>query len=407
MMKATEWEPNLQKVFEGQGAKLVQKAENSGGELSLRDMAKYVDEIPEKTPASIEYKEAARKFLFDLMEKERPSPEFEQAKRFWAATEEIKSLGDAVRAGPGTHPAHAGLLSGAAHLFGIKGLIATKVLTALGDKAFGEASMQTAANAVLNRQAVLAHVKRVDDSIAAGVRKFLEQGTPPSAGLNPFRDISDDFDKTSKEVSDAGANLPYTTQQMANSVHGISQDMPAVAGHVTAKASSNLQNLRMRLDALHQSIVQPKSVTPLAAPKTQLPDSSKYQWLREQRAIRNPLSILDDIQHHQVYPPAVEALKENWPKVYEQLSQEMLTQASEVKEPLSRGQYEVIAQVLGQPSDGVAGDVDFGDWLSKMAYNPMKKSSIKSIGNQREKSQGVANMSQTDSQRVAISHGSA
>lgn len=392
--KGLEWEPAKQAAFGTQTSKLAQRA--SATEMTLEDLAKYVEGIPEKNALSSEYKNHARAFLFDLLEKQGAGPEYEQAKRFWIATKELQEM-----SGGAAGKSLADAISPLTSMMGVKGWAAGKVLGVL-DAHLGEATARSAVNAVLNRQAVLAHVRRVDDTIAGKVRQFIESSTPPSSSINPFRDIHEDFDKTSKEISDAGSNLPYTTQQMANAVHGISWDMKPVSQRVTLKGTNTLQNLRMRLDAMHQSIAQPKSVTPLAAPKTQLPDSAKYQWLREQRAVRQPLTMLDDMRMHQVYPPAVEALKENWPKLYEQIAEEIVTQASEVKQPLTRAQYEVIAQVLGQPSDGVAGDQAFGDWVAKMAYNPSKKSSIKSIGNQRSRSPGSASMAQTDSQRTAM-----
>ncbi len=157
-----------------------------------------------------------------------------------------------------------------------------------------------------------------------------------------------EFDKHAHAVATMQANPALVTKKVGDALGPIGTDAPKTTAAATQVAINGLNWLASRMP---MSRNDPYSLTPQFRAGSNASDSEIAQHMRYVEALDNPTGILDKAMRGTLTPDAVEAVRDNYPQLYKQIQQDMMTSLVEAKSPLPYGRRIQIGVLLDLPTD--------------------------------------------------------
>jgi hypothetical protein len=119
---------------------------------------------------------------------------------------------------------------------------------------------------------------------------------------------------------------------------------PQLAASVRQVAASKEQYL---LDHYPRNPVPPTGMGPPAPYKPSKAELARYGVI--DRAVHQPLTLLEDFRQNRLSPDAVQAVKVTSPQIYQQIVGEVQQQLAELKKPLSYAKQTQASLLFGAP----------------------------------------------------------
>lgn len=207
-------------------------------------------------------------------------------------------------------------------------------------------------------------VKRIDEGIRGGVKAFLAPNgggvtnadlargmkLPPKA-KNPAPALMDGpkskYTSRAAAISAMASNPDAQASHMARVTDNMSDHAPNTAAALSMVSARGTAYLASQLPGGH---IDPRSLTPHLE-KRRVSDIEADQWLRRYEAVENPLGVIDDMRKGKLSREAVEAMKVVYPKIYQQMQGEVMTQLVERTTPLAYAQKLQLGLLLDIPTD--------------------------------------------------------
>ena len=194
----------------------------------------------------------------------------------------------------------------------------------------------------------------IDTKIEHGVDTFLTrpqsqpQRAPAAVAYLSNRSQSRDsvFEAKRQEVADAqngGAHFEKLTKFASTIATHAPQTAAAVAS-AAAKATANLQKM---IPAVGD---RPGSLQP-TFDKPRVPQSEMAKFARYAAAVDKPLSVLDDMKRGHLSREAVQAVRDNYPKIFQQMQRIILEKVAERKTELSYDKRIQLGRLFDVPTD--------------------------------------------------------
>ncbi len=208
--------------------------------------------------------------------------------------------------------------------------------------------------------------KRIDETLRNGVKAFLgpKGGGPTNAelanlpkipprraanenGAHPFEKTKDRYTSRAATVAALASSPDTHAAHMARVTGEIAQAAPNTTAAMSVVASRGVAYLNAQLPGGH---IDPRSLTPHLEHR-RVSDMEADQWLRRYEAAENPMGVLQDMHRGKLTREAVDTVKAVYPKLYEQMQSEVMTQLADRKSPLAYSQKIQLGTLLDIPTD--------------------------------------------------------
>ena len=145
----------------------------------------------------------------------------------------------------------------------------------------------------------------------------------------------------------ANANMTRL-ENVAKSVGPLAVHAPKTAAALASKAANMQQNLQRQLPKPSSSgagVILPNKQKP------RFSESDAVRFERYQRAATDPLSVLDDMKARRLTPAAVQGLKDNSPRLYQEMQTKILEHVASAKTPPDYETRKQLGVLFGVPTD--------------------------------------------------------
>lgn len=157
-----------------------------------------------------------------------------------------------------------------------------------------------------------------------------------------------EFDKHAHALATMQANPALVTKKVGDALGPLGEAAPKTMAAATSTAINGLAWLANRLPMSRQD---PYSLTPQFQAGSKASDSEIAKHMRYVEALDNPTGIMDKALKGTLTPDAVEAVRDNYPKLYQQIRTDMMTALIEAKSPLPYGRRIQLGVLLDLPTD--------------------------------------------------------
>jgi hypothetical protein len=197
-------------------------------------------------------------------------------------------------------------------------------------------------------------VADVDGKIADAVDKFVSRAGPKTSEASPaaMKVLGGGQSKAESFAEKAGTlrNQVMTPQLMSDHVTerlgGIGNHAPQLAGTIAMKTTQAASYL----DSKAPAVGRPGSLQP-QFDKLMVSNAEALKWARRAAVVNNPLSVLDDLQHHRLTFEAVDTLRQTSPELYQDIRGKMMQKITETSKQLSYAQRIQLGLLFDFPAD--------------------------------------------------------
>lgn len=155
------------------------------------------------------------------------------------------------------------------------------------------------------------------------------------------------FEAEVAKLHEFASNPDRTSAGIAKSLAGLDQAAPKVS---SAIAMSGARGLSFLAEKLPMGMVDTKSLQPHLE-KVHLSDTEQARFGRYLAAVNDPMTVLKDLETNRLTPEGVEALKRVYPKIYEQVREEITTHLIAQKSPLPYAKRVELGVLFDVPTD--------------------------------------------------------
>lgn len=227
-------------------------------------------------------------------------------------------------------------------------------LVAGGLGALGNHAMRTHADFfaadLLGKAAKMNAIERasaeVDAKIAAGVRGFLksESRTAVAAAKEEHRD-SGHYERVAKAFIANRGNAAVVQDHIDRTVGNLGEVAPNVSSALATRMALTYGNLE-------KNAPSPRINQPSITPQFDRPRFTEVAVRKFSQQIESdPISVLDDMATGQLTRAKAQAMRENFPKLFEQVQTEVYNQAAELQESMSYEKRQTLSILMGVPLD--------------------------------------------------------
>lgn len=304
----------------------------------VRDSLKsHADEAAERSSLGNEFREANRAYS-DWVQIKRIA----EQRAGMMAGNRSGSLTDTIMAG-------AGIAAG-----GISGGV-TAVAGALGNKfirsAAGDRTMATLANQYANWRKVIAASNDAAIKISNESRALVK-ASPVAAAPSGFSTrLAEDFERRRDETIEQQNDTERLVAQLSQQLGGVAQISPELA-------SATIQAGSRGAAYLAKLLPQAPGFADLDSVSTRdgfdVPDSQKDEFLRAEKAVRQPTSVVKLAKAGELTPDEVDAVKASYPALYESIKNSIVDEVASEAEAGRVPDYQRQAQLsmlTGMPFD--------------------------------------------------------
>jgi hypothetical protein len=212
-------------------------------------------------------------------------------------------------------------------------------------------------------------VSQADAKMAGAVSGFFAKRAGTEAGASVFTELNAlrrstagartvvaersnqraTFAERSKEIRELSANPEALQARLEASTKTLSERAPNVAASVALTTTQGVAFLQSKMPVT----AAPDPLRPGSAP----PHPSETQvskWLRYQRAVNDPITVLDDLKRGRVSPEGAEALRVVYPRMYEQAKGMVLAQIQSATSAPTRQQRLQLGMAFELPEPALA-----------------------------------------------------
>ena len=248
----------------------------------------------------------------------------------------------------------------------------TGIVGAATGKLLRERGNQLAAG-LLDRAAQIAKIRsaaaRVDQQIESGVRGFLTERTLAPTAPAEWRtmkgkageSLTQAFERKVTALQKQMESPEKVIQAMSEALAPMQPHTPGVAGSVATVASRGLSYLQKNMP----STLRTDSIFPTKRRPT---DEEIGSFMRRVATVEKPLRALEEMRHGRLSTESVEALREVYPSLYNQMVSEVQTQVASQKKPPPYSKLVQMSILLGKPLDATM-TPDFGRF-AQGAFTP-------------------------------------
>jgi len=204
-------------------------------------------------------------------------------------------------------------------------------------------------------EAVSAHVAQVDTAIERAVTDYVERGTPRISGIFPTHqealpEVARE-ERTEEKMEDRFASRAGAVRELAQHpdlggaadqhLSAIAKDAPDAAREASSTIQRAVSYLSKELPpAAHLDPLRPGLETPPSR-------SEMARWLRKERAVDEPLTVIHDLRAGRLDPDTIAAAREVYPKIYADVQKRVLMQMQETARPISRQERLQLGEAFG------------------------------------------------------------
>lgn len=156
------------------------------------------------------------------------------------------------------------------------------------------------------------------------------------------------YERRAAEIQKLQTNPVALTKKVGDALGPLGEAAPKTAQAASMLAINGLSFLASKMPLTR---LDPYSLTPQFQGATKASDSEIAQHMRYQEALDNPVGVMDLALSGKLSPDHVEAVKAVYPKLYEQMRQDIFRSVIEAKSPLPYGRRIQIGTLLELPTD--------------------------------------------------------
>lgn len=180
-----------------------------------------------------------------------------------------------------------------------------------------------------------------------GVRAASRAGAVAMLPKEKGEDDTRALARITADVARAAANPKAHAAAVAESTRGLGRSAPNTSASIAATSGRAIQFLAAKIpkgtrndEGLQQHLMQAR-----------IPVSEMARFARYYAAVDRPMRIVEELQAGTLSHETVEAVREVYPKLYEQVRNEIITTAAEAKEPLPYEKVKQLSILFDAPLD--------------------------------------------------------
>lgn len=174
------------------------------------------------------------------------------------------------------------------------------------------------------------------------------KGADLGANATGAKVMRNEHEKRVEALTKMQASPGLVTQKVGAALGPLGEAAPKTAGAATSIAINGLNFLASKLPMSRQD---PYSLTPQFQTGTKASDSEIAQHMRYIEALDNPAGLLDKAFDGKLTPEHVEAVREVYPKLYEQMRTQVMQGLVDAKSELPYGRRIQLGILLDLPTD--------------------------------------------------------
>lgn len=199
------------------------------------------------------------------------------------------------------------------------------------------AGLRNVAEAAEDARGQIASARKANRAPSTSMASALSRRTAEGAGL-----VAEEYRRTRDAVAAAAAASDRTARLHAELPPGTSPRAAAVASATAARAIAYLQRVAPQAPA------QGRTLTPAAAGRLALPSPLEQErYLRQARAVADPMSLLEDLARGDVSPDVVEAIQDVYPEWFSSVQLRVQAELSTRTDELDYEQEAAISRLFG------------------------------------------------------------
>lgn len=174
-------------------------------------------------------------------------------------------------------------------------------------------------------------ITKTTSILAKGAKSIFKTGTKASesfSGYSGERLTANMHNQREMNINKFNSNVQYASDTLHNSTEGV---------HISApQTAASLRSSVVRASEFLQSKLPSTSFGPIEE-KADLPKSALAKFDRYYQTVENPMLVFKNIKNGSVMPEQIETLSVVYPKLYEEMKQEVFNQMVEHAEVIGKG----------------------------------------------------------------------
>lgn len=155
--------------------------------------------------------------------------------------------------------------------------------------------------------------------------------------------LAQDNKEAREQFAQLASNPAMLADQVSRLTAGMAKNAPQTAQAANQLAVSAVSFLQSKMPK-----AGPIQASPFEAVQDRKPSSVELaKWQRYVRAVAQPMTVIADLGHGNLNREGIEALRRVYPKLYQQVAQQMLERAADNKAPLTKKQRDQIGVIFG------------------------------------------------------------
>lgn len=183
--------------------------------------------------------------------------------------------------------------------------------------------------------------------------------------------LQENFAKAASSIKRIAPNQDALAENLSKATQHINAHAPKVSAGIASKASNGVAFLESKLP---KGSIDPYSLTP-SLDKFKVSDAEAAKFMRYYKAVTEPMSAMRSLKEGHISKEEVEALQAVYPKLYQQITTEILRQVADKKTKIDYQKRLALGTMLG-----VQTDVTMSHAVLKASADIYKQSSPQPVG---------------------------
>lgn len=183
--------------------------------------------------------------------------------------------------------------------------------------------------------------------------------------------LQENFAKAASSIKRIAPNQDALAENLSKATQHINAHAPKVSAGIASKASNGVAFLESKLP---KGSIDPYSLTP-SLDKFKVSDAEAAKFMRYYKAVTEPMSAMRSLKEGHISKEEVEALQAVYPKLYQQITTEILRQVADKKSKIDYQKRLALGTMLG-----IQTDVTMSHAVLKSSADTYKQSSPQPAG---------------------------
>jgi hypothetical protein len=212
----------------------------------------------------------------------------------------------------------------------------------------GQALAADAASKLAKLNFISKKVQDTDQRVQSLIRSFVKKPTLVRTVLkaSEIANRNKEDAKEQEQITKLAANPDVFAQHLERSFPGMANAAPQITMHTNAKMGTAIKKLSQTFQRPlgTENFIKIKKDPPLR-------DTQKYRLKTQMRVVKNPLSVLEDLNSGQVTKEAVNTLKEVYPNLYDDIRYKMIAEVTANPESITYEKRLHLSHLFGTTLD--------------------------------------------------------